>query len=55
MKETTETIDMTPTWRDLVPLLVAMAENPNTQRTALEELARMADAADRWNTHCRSN
>ena len=53
MKNTTETIDVTPTWRALVPLLVAMAENPKTQHDALAELSRMAQAADKWNAHCK--
>ena len=53
MKNTTQTVDVTPTWRALVPLLVALAENPNTQHDALMELGRMAEAADKWNAHCR--
>jgi hypothetical protein len=53
MKNMTKTVDVTPTWRALVPLLVALANNPNTQHDAHAELARMADAADKWNAHCK--
>lgn len=55
MNTNTKTIDITPTWRALAPLLVALAENPNTQHIALEEIAKMAEAADLWNAHCKGN
>lgn len=44
---TTTTIDLTPTWREILPALLALLENPNTQQTALDELSRMAHLADR--------
>lgn len=45
------TIDCTPTWRAILPMLRAAVENgtPEGRRIAWEELARMADAADLWN------
>lgn len=43
-----KTIDMTPTWRAIVPVIVAALQNgtPQGQKIALEELLRMADVAD---------
>ena len=46
---TTKTIDLTPTWRGILPALLALLENPDTQRDALDELSKMALAADRYN------
>lgn len=49
------TIILTPTWRGVLPLLLAAVENGTTEgrRLALGELGRMADAADAFNA--RSN
>lgn len=51
------TIDATPTWSGLLPLLLAAVADGNAegQRAAKEELARMAQAADRWNEHCMAS
>ena len=46
---TTETIDLTPTWRGILPALLALLENPTTHRDALDELTKMAALADRYN------
>lgn len=45
------TIDLTPTWAGILPALIAVIRDgtPEGQRLALEELRRMADAADRFN------
>jgi hypothetical protein len=43
---TTKTIDLTPTWAQVLPALIMMMENPDTKRDALRELGRMAGAAD---------
>ncbi len=43
---TSKTIDLTPTWREILPALLALMENPNTKRDAYRELGRMAGAAD---------
>jgi hypothetical protein len=43
---TTKTIDLTPTWVQVLPALITMLENPNTERDAYRELSRMAGAAD---------
>lgn len=50
-------IDVTPTWSALLPLLLEIAANGNTtdaRWTAKAELMRMAQAADKWNAHCRA-
>jgi len=44
----TKTIDLTPTWRGVLPALLALLENPATKRDALRELSRMAGAADSY-------
>ncbi len=44
---TTETVDLTPTWRGILPALLAIYEHGDRQ-TALDELAKMAGAADRY-------
>ena len=44
------TIDMTPTWRDIAPVLFRIirdAETPEALRTGYDELLRMAALADR--------
>jgi hypothetical protein len=45
---TSKTIDLTPTWREILPALLALMENPETRRDAADELTRMAGAADRY-------
>lgn len=43
-------IDLTPTWRGLLPMLLTVyvhGNTPEARNTALEELQRMADIADR--------
>ena len=44
-----QTVDLTPTWRQILPALLALVENPATQRDALDELTKMANLADRYN------
>lgn len=46
----THTIDITPTWRSILPVLVLAVEQgtPEGRRIALEELNRMADIADEY-------
>jgi hypothetical protein len=43
----TETVDLTPTWREVLPALLAIFENGD-RRTAIDELTKMAGAADRY-------
>lgn len=43
---TSKTIDLTPTWREILPALISLLENPNTRQLALDELTRMARLAD---------
>ena len=45
---TTETVDLTPTWRGILPALLAIYENGD-RRTAIDELTKMANLADRYN------
>lgn len=43
-------IDMTPTWGAVVPWITAGLEAGGTAHSsALQEMYRMADAADKWN------
>lgn len=51
-----ESIDVTPTWAAILPMLRLAAENGNAtgRGIAWEELARMADAADRWNAAAKA-
>lgn len=47
-----EVIDMTPTWRGVLPICMAGLEAGGTAYSSAHyELLRMADAADRWNEH----
>jgi hypothetical protein len=41
-----ETIDCTPTWTEILPLLLRILKNGATAKGAEEELYRMAAAAD---------
>ena len=49
-----KTIDLTPTWQDVLPAMLAVIQNPKASqksRTAMfEELGRMAALADKYNT-----
>lgn len=51
-----ETIDITPTWKDLLPAMIAIMQDgsPEGQRTTMTQLTRMAEAADRWNEHMKA-
>lgn len=47
-----KTIDITPTWEGLLPLLIELAHNattPEARKAAQTELSRMARAADLFN------
>lgn len=52
-----ETVDVTPTWAGLLPALLMVLDNPKASRESrqiiAEELARMADAADKYNAIAR--
>jgi hypothetical protein len=43
----TQTVDLTPTWREVLPALLAIFESGD-RRTAIDELSKMAGAADRY-------
>ena len=43
---TSTTIDLTPTWREILPALLAIFESGDRQ-TAIDELSRMASYADK--------
>ena len=50
------TIDLTPTWSALVPMLSLVLQQTDSETTRHEitlEFAKMARAADRWNAHCK--
>lgn len=50
-------LDVTPTWADILPALLTLLDRGGAegQKTAREELARMAQAADKWNAHCEAS
>ena len=53
-----ETVDATPTWEAMVPVLIYIIHNAQTReglKNVEPELRRMAQAADRWNQHCRES
>lgn len=43
-----KTIDCTPTWSDILPILIRLIGNPNTYGDAVIELTRMAEMADAY-------
>lgn len=53
----TKTVDVTPTWESMVPVLMYIirrdGDSPKTMKDMEQELRNMAQAADRWNAHCR--
>jgi hypothetical protein len=52
---TATTIDLTPAWREILPALLSLLEMPETRQDALDELARMAGAADRYIALVKAN
>lgn len=50
-----ESIDITPTWQAIIPIIVMTLENPDASfealKTAESELQRMAKLADLWVEH----
>ena len=50
----TQTIDITPMWREILPALLALLEMPQTHQTALDELTRMARLADAQVAHIKA-
>jgi hypothetical protein len=53
MTKTSETLDLTPTWESLVPVLLYLSRQGIAD--VEQELVRMAQAADKWNAHCKEN
>ena len=56
MKKEVETIDLTPTWTALVPVMIAIlteVKNPKTIKELTAELLKMAEGADRWIAHVK--
>ena len=56
-------IDLTPTWAQILPTWLMMyrqavlgdCTNPDlVKANAVKEFERMADAADKWNAHCKA-
>lgn len=52
---TTKTIDITPTWSEILPALILLLESPNAEarNTAKDELWRMAKLADKYMAHLK--
>jgi len=50
------TIDLTPKWAAVLPILIQAIENgkPDSRQFATEELQNMATAADMWNDHAKA-
>ena len=48
MNNTTKKIDCTPTWSGILPVILALIQNPNTKKDGLHELQRMAELADAY-------
>jgi hypothetical protein len=48
--KTVTTVDLTPMWREILPGLISLLEMPQTRQDALDELSKMAGAADRYIT-----
>jgi hypothetical protein len=49
-----KSVDVTPTWLGLLPMLLELTRpsiNQDARQMAFKELARMAEAADKWNEH----
>ena len=57
MRDTNETIDITPTWTSLVPLFSMLLSQDDLTREArqlvTQEMFRMAEAADRFNNQVK--
>lgn len=56
MKKLVEVIDLTPTWGEMVPILMALLEgNAEQHATAHMELTKMATCADAYNAMVRKS
>lgn len=44
---TTKMVDITPTWREVLPVLVTLLASPKSHPVAMAELKRMAHLADK--------
>ena len=58
MKNTPKTVNVTPTWESLVPVLAHIGRHAKTNGAVddiMKELKNMAKAADRWNAHCQES
>jgi len=58
MKNTQKTLNVTPTWESLVPVLAHIVRHAETNGAVddiMKELKNMAKAADRWNAHCQES
>jgi hypothetical protein len=47
-------VNIEPTWREILPALLALLEMPQTRQTALDELTRMARQADAQVAHIKA-
>lgn len=52
-----ETIDLTPTWTQILPMLLHVIEHGEEpgKQAVRDELRRMAKAADAWNENARNS
>lgn len=49
-----KTIDITPSWSDMVEVIIICLNSPGAEKAGRDELYRMAQAADLWNAHCQA-
>ena len=55
-KKEVETIDLTPTWTALVPVMIAILTTVKDKKVVDDltaELLRMAEGADKWNEYVK--
>jgi hypothetical protein len=51
-----QTIDICPSWRAILPILIEIAangQNPNGRHAAMQELLKLADTVDQMNESLR--
>ncbi len=51
--EVVQTIDLTPTWAGLLPIMLECIAEKGPHSDMRPEFVKMAKAADKWNEHCK--
>jgi hypothetical protein len=57
MEMQTQTVDITPTWSEILPsiLILHKSQSQNARELAVSELERMARLADKWVAHMKQD